>query len=433
MSIDTTIAWLFVAAVTMRAATRLWLAGRQLAAVQARRSSVPTLLADTITVSDQQRAADYAAARMHSARVGAVVGAVVALVLTFGGGVAAADALWRQTDLAQPWLGAAVVLTVLAALQLVELPFSLWRTFALEARFGFNRTSPRLFAADLAKRTAIGAAIVAPLTAAAITLMDNAGRLWWLAAWGGWLVVTLALTWAWPRFVAPLFNRFTRLDDPALETRVSSLVRRCGFASDGVYVMDGSRRSARGNAYFTGVGRSKRIVFFDTLLAKLGAAEVEAVLAHELGHFRLSHIRRRFFAASLSALVGFMLLAWLAARPGFYAAFGVPLPSAHAALLLFVIAVPAFTFFATPITAWWSRRHEIEADDFAVRYTSADALSNALIKIYRDNGSNVSPDPVYSAFYDTHPPALERIARLKALTGNPAPARQRQSSPAVLQ
>ena len=197
--------------------------------------------------------------------------------------------------------------------------------------------------------------------------------------------------------------------------------------------MDGSRRSARGNAYFTGVGRSKRIVFFDTLLARLGAAEVEAVLAHELGHFRLRHIRRRFVAACLSALGGFALLAWLAEQPGFYTALGVPVPSAHAALLLFVIAVPAFTFFATPIASAWSRRHELEADDFAVRYTSADALSNALIKIYRDTGTNVAPDRIYSAFYDSHPPALERVARLKALTGGPAPARRSQPRPAVLQ
>jgi STE24 endopeptidase len=433
VSVDASLGWLFLAAVLLRAVTRLWLANRQLAAVQARRSSVPPMFAGAITTADHERAADYAAARMHSARVGAVTGAAVALALTFGGGVAAADALWRQSGLAQPWLGAAVVLTVLAALRSVELPFSIWRTFVLEARFGFNRTSPRLFGADLAKRAVLGAALVAPLAAAAIALMEQAGRWWWLGAWVAWLGVTLTLTWAWPRFVAPLFNRFTPLEDPVLETRVSSLLRRCGFASEGVFVMDGSRRSARGNAYFTGVGRSKRIVFFDTLLARLGAAEVEAVLAHELGHFRLSHIRRRFIAASLSALAGLALLAWLAARPGFYSALGVPIPSAHAALLLFVIAAPAFTFFATPVMAWWSRRHELEADDFAVRYTSADALSNALIKIYRDNGSNVAPDRIYSGFYDSHPPALERIARLKAQSGGPAPARSRQPAPAVLQ
>ncbi|MBN1240488.1 MAG: M48 family metallopeptidase [Gammaproteobacteria bacterium] len=433
MSVDTSIAALFLAAVLLRGATRLWLAGRQLAAVRARRSSVPPMFAGAITTADHEKAADYAAARMHSARVGAVTGAVVALALTFGGGVAAVDAAWRQTALAQPWLGTAVVLSVLALLQAVELPFAIWRTFGLESRFGFNRTSPRLFAADFVKRLAIGAVIVAPLAAAAIALMQHAGRWWWVAAWAGWLCATLALTWAWPRLVAPLFNRFAPLDDPVLETRIASLVRRCGFASDGVFVMDGSRRSARGNAYFTGVGRSKRIVFFDTLLARLGAAEVEAVLAHELGHFRLNHIRRRFIAASLSALAGFGLLAWLAARPGFYAALGVPIASEHAALLLFVILVPAFTFFATPVLSAWSRRHELEADDFAVRYTSADALSNALIKIYRDNGSNVAPDRLYSAFYDSHPPALERVARLKALTGGPAPARPGRPQPAVLQ
>jgi len=427
---------LFLIAVLSRAAVRLWLANRQIASIEARRSKVPRLFADQISVADQEKAADYTAARMRLTRVGALTGAAVAVALTFGGGIASADELWRLTDLPQPWLGTAVVLTVLGALRLVELPFSLWRTFGLEARFRFNRTSPRLFVTDLAKRTALGVAIVAPLAAAAILLMERGGAGWWLFAWLGWLSVMLGLTWAWPRLVAPLFNRFTPLADTALERRLAALLERCGFTSGGVFVMDGSRRSSHGNAYFTGVGRSKRIVFFDTLLTRLAPAEVEAVLAHELGHFRLKHVRQRLAVSAAMALVGLAALAWLSARPEFYAALGVSTPSPHVALLLFVIAAPAFTFFMTPIASSWSRRQELEADDFAVRQTSAGDLAGALLKICRDNASNLSPDPVYSAFYDSHPPPLLRVARLRVVSlpvsSGPPPAQPRRQ-PAVLQ
>ncbi|HEX7082109.1 MAG TPA: M48 family metallopeptidase [Gammaproteobacteria bacterium] len=421
----------FLIAVLSRVGVRLWLASRQIAAVRARRSKVPRLFAHEIAVADHEAAADYAVARMRIARVGAVAGAVLALVLTFGGGVAAADALWRSTGLAQPWLGVGVVLTVLAVFRLVQLPFSVWRTFGLEARFGFNRTPPRLFAADLAKRTVLAVAIVGPLAAGAILLMERAGPAWWLFAWVGWLAVMLGTTWAWPRFVAPWFNRFTPLADTALEKRLTSLLERCGFTSGGVFVMDGSRRSAHSNAYFTGIGRSKRVVFFDTLLAKLGPAEIEAVLAHELGHFRLHHVRQRLVVSAALALGSLALLAWLARHPSFYAALGVPSPSAHAALLLFSIAMPAFTFFATPLAAWWSRRHELQADDFAVRHANARDLAGALLKICRDNASNLLPDRWYSAFYDSHPPALVRVARLRAVPLPPPCAGPRSEQPVL--
>lgn len=414
------LAWLFLAAVVGRAGLRLWLATRQIGAVQARRSKVPRLFADDISVADHERAADYMSARMRMTRVGAVVGALVALALTFGGGIAAADAFWRATALPQPWLGLAVVLTVLGAMKLVEVPFAAWRVFVLEARFGFNRMTPRLFLTDLGKRTLIGAAIAAPAAVGMILLMQHGGRGWWLYAWIGWLGAMLALAWAWPRVVAPLFNRFSPLSDSALEQRLNTLLERCGFSSSGVFVMDGSRRSAHGNAYFTGVGRHKRIVFLDTLLEKLDPSEVEAVLAHELGHFRLNHVRRRLMVSALLSLAGLAVLAWLAQHDAFYTALGVPTPSPHAALLLFVIGAPAFMFFATPLGAWWSRRHELEADDFAVRHTSARHLAGALVKLYRDNAANLTPDRLYAAFYDTHPPALVRVARLRAI---PVPER----------
>jgi STE24 endopeptidase len=427
------LAWLFAMAVVGRAAVRLWLATRQIAAVDARRSKVPRLFAGDISVDEHETAADYSVARMRITRVGAVTGAVVALAFTFGGGIAAVDALWRAASLEQPWLGLAVVLSVLGLMKLVEIPFAIWRTFGLEARFGFNRTSPRLFASDLAKRTAVGALIAAPIAVGAVLLIERAGPLWWLYAWVGWLAVTVGLTWAWPRVVAPLFNRFTPLADRSLAQRLESLLERCGFRSGGLFVMDGSRRSAHGNAYFTGVGRSKRIVFLDTLLTKLDPPEIEAVLAHELGHFRLKHIRRRLLASSLLSLAGLALLGVLAANDGFYAALGVPAPSAHAALLLFVVCTPAFTFFGTPLAAWWSRRHELEADDFAVRHTSARDLAGALVKLYRDNAANLTPDRLYSAFYDSHPPALVRVARLRAIPVPTGSGPAAQPSAAVLQ
>lgn len=405
---------LFLIVLGTATAMRLWLARRQMAAVRAHRERVPEPFAEAISLDDHRKAADYAIARKRLSSIEVVVDAFVIVVLTVGGGIAAIDAAWRSAGLDQPWLGALVVLTVLVLLAAIGLPFSIWRTFKLEARFGFNRSTPALFAADLAKRLLLGLAFGAPLLFAILLLMERGGQWWWLFAWLVWACFTVFMTWAWPRFIAPLFNRFTPLADAALRSRVEALVERCGFASKGVFVVDGSRRSAHGNAYFTGVGRQKRIVFFDTLLEKLGNAEVEAVLAHELGHFRLRHVRQRVLVELTAGVVALALLAWLAQQPDFYTALGVPVPSSHAALLLFMLAAPAFTFFATPIAAWWSRRHELAADDFAAGNADARALAAALVKLYRDNAATLVPDRIHSAFYDTHPPPLVRIARLTA-------------------
>ena len=316
----------------------------------------------------------------------------------------------------EPWRGTLTVLAVFVLLGALGLPFTLWRTFRIEARFGFNRISPALFALDLAKRLLLGFLLGAPLVLATIYLMEKAGVWWWAWAWLVWMGVSLALTWAAPRFIAPLFNKFSPLTDSGLRERVEQLLERCGFkAGGGVFVMDGSRRSAHGNAYFTGIGRNKRIVFFDTLLSRIDGEEIEAVLAHELGHFRLHHVRQRLVVSSVSLLAGLALLGWLAAQPDFYAALGVPSRSAAMALVLFMVVVPVFTFFATPLEAWWSRRHEREADDFAVAHANPERLAAALVKLYRDNASTLTPDPVHSAFYDSHPPALERISRLQRL------------------
>lgn len=408
---------LFVIAVTAEAATRLWLSSRQIAAAQAHRDNVPELFQKQIELADQQKAADYTVARTRLGRIGTLVEAIVRLVFTLGGGIAAVDALWSRAGLGSPWHGALVIGTVLLLMMLIDLPFSLWRTFKLEARFGFNHVSPALFVADLAKGLLLGTLLGGPLVVGALLLMDRGGPLWWLYAWLAWTAFSVALAWAWPRFLAPLFNRFTPLTDEALKTRVEALLERCGFTSRGVFVMDGSRRSTHGNAYFTGVGRNKRIVFFDTLLERLGIAEVEAVLAHELGHFRLKHVRQRLIVSLAASLGALALLAFFLRRAEFYSALGVPSPSSHAALLLAMLVAPAFAYFLTPLGAWWSRRHEFQADDFAARHADASSLADALVKLYRANASTLTPDRIHSAFYDSHPPALVRIARLNSLAG----------------
>lgn len=395
---------------------RLWLANRQIAAVRAHRDRVPELFAGRIGIADQQRAADYTVERTRLSRWATLIETALKLALTLGGGLALLGAAIDRGGWPDPWRGAALVLAVFLLLGITGLPFTWWRTFRIEARFGFNRMTPALFVKDAAKRLALGLALGAPLVLVTLLLMEKAGAGWWLWTWIVWMAVSLLLAWAAPRFIAPLFNDFAPLEDGLLRARVEKLLERCGFsARGGVFVMDGSLRSAHGNAYFTGFGRNKRIVFFDTLLARIDGGEIEAVLAHELGHFRLHHVRQRLLISALALFGGLALVGWLAAQPGFYPALGVPRGSPAMALMLFVLVVPAFTFFATPLEAWWSRRHERQADDFAVVHADADRLAGALVKLYRDNASTLTPDPVHSAFFDSHPPALERIARLKRM------------------
>lgn len=410
--------WVFIIAVAAETLTRLWLGSRQIAAVQAHRNEVPEAFRAQVALADQQKAADYTTARARLGRWATVAEALVKLALTVGGGLAATDGLWRHTSLSDPWRGAAVIASVMLVLQLlVSLPFSLWRTFVIEARFGFNRVSPRLYAADFAKQMLLAALLGGPLLLATLSFMERAGPWWWIGVWLIWLVWTLTLTWAFPQYIAPFFNRFTPLADEALKRRVEALLERCGYtARGGVFVMDGSLRSAHGNAYFTGIGRNKRIVFFDTLLSRIEPPEIEAVLAHELGHFRLHHVLQRLLARVLLTFCGLGLLAWLARQPIFYSGLGVPLPSAAMALLLFIFTVPVLTFFATPVMSWWSRRHERQADDFAARYADPKHLAAALVKLFRDNASTLTPDRIHSSFFDSHPPALERIGRLMSLT-----------------
>jgi STE24 endopeptidase len=405
----------FLAAVASSTLLRLWLAQRQLRAVTAHRNAVPAAFSEHVSLEAHQKAADYSAAHTRLARIDICIGVLVTLGFTVGGGIQWLDTLWATKIAASLWRGVAVILSFMFVSLLVDLPLSIWRTFRIEAAFGFNRVTPALFVSDLLKSLVLGLVLGGPLLLAVLYLMQRAGQLWWIYAWLLWTAFTLLVTWAYPALIAPLFNKFSPLGDADLKARIEHLLERCGFASKGIFVVDGSRRSTHGNAYFTGLGKNKRIVFFDTLMERLSPAEIEAVLAHELGHFRLHHVRQRLVLSLGLGLAAFALLGALLEWPSFYTALGVQEPSAHAALLLLVLVVPHFTFFLTPLGAWWSRRHEFQADAFASQQSNPRDLAHALVKLYRDNATTLTPDHVHSAFYDSHPPAPIRIARLQSM------------------
>ncbi|HUG77456.1 MAG TPA: M48 family metallopeptidase [Burkholderiales bacterium] len=414
---ENALTWLFLAALGAASATRLWLAQRQIRYVQAHRDAVPRMFAEAIPLAAHQKAADYTVAKARLAMLDILVGAAALLALTLGGGIDWLALQWAR--LAEPqglWHGTALIASAVALLSAVELPLALYRTFVIEARFGFNRITPRLFLADLAKQAVLAAALGIPLVVLVLWLMQAMGEAWWLYVWIAWMGFNLLVLLIFPTFIAPLFNRFTPLADPSLAKRIEALLERCGFRSSGLYVMDGSKRSSHGNAYFTGFGAAKRIVLFDTLLARLAPPEVEAVLAHELGHYKRHHVWKRvalLFAVSLGLLWG---LGQLIDERWFYEGLGVSTPSTAAALLLFMLVVPVFTFFLQPLSSLYSRRHEFEADAYAAAHASAAELGRALVKLYQDNAATLTPDPVHSAFYDSHPPAAIRIARLKEAT-----------------
>jgi STE24 endopeptidase len=408
----------FLAGLLLHLGVQLWLSRRQERAVLARREHVPAAFEQVISPVEHRKAADYTVARQRFARFESVFDAIVLVVLTLGGGIAWMGTLAAritQDPLAQ---GVVHVLVVLLVLSIMSLPFSVWRTFVLEERFGFNRTTPSTFVVDLLKSVLLGGLLGGAIITLILWTMSTAGDRWWVAGWGAWMSFSILLLWAWPRWIAGLFNRFSPLDDTELRQRIDALLERCNFRAKAVYVMDGSRRSAHGNAYFTGLGREKRIVFFDTLLQSLTPVQVEAVLAHELAHFRLRHIPQRLAASAIASLAGFALLGWLAGQESFFTALGVAVPGDAAALLLFVLALPAFTWVLTPLAAAWSRRHEYEADAFAARYSDGPELARALVSMYRENASTLTPDRLHSAFYDSHPPPVDRIARL--MPGGPA-------------
>ncbi len=409
---------LFVTALAASVVVHLWLSRRQVRHVLAHRAAVPVHFADRVTLAAHQKAADYTVARTRLGLVDLLLDTVVLLALTLAGGLALIAGWLGETRL--PSLAQDVALIVVVALLAgaLALPLAWYRTFVIEERFGFNRTTLSLWIADLLKGALIGAALGVPLVALVLWLMAVAGTLWWLYAWLAWVAFQVLVLALYPTVIAPLFNKFEPLADAGLKERVERLLARCGFRAKGLYVMDGSRRSAHGNAYFTGFGAARRIVFFDTLLSRLAPDEIEAVLAHELGHFKLRHVIKRTVWFSIGSLALLALLGWLVGEPWFYTGLGVPGPAPRygVALVLFMLALPAFTFIASPLAAMYSRQHEFEADEYAARNASASALAAALVKLYEDNATTLTPDPVHSAFYDSHPPAPARIARLQSAT-----------------
>jgi len=405
----------FIVAVVASTVVRLWLTQRQMNAVRAHRAQVPEPFASNITLADHQKAADYTLARAQLSKIDTVLGAVVLLLVTLGGGLNWLDEYSQQFGLPEIWRGMVVIGLLMLLMGAADLPLSWIRTFKVEAKFGFNRMTPITFIADMLKGILVAVILGVPLLWLILKLAQYAGDQWWIYAWLIWFGFSLLITWAWPIFIAPLFNKFAILKDETLQHRIVSLLARCNFKSAGVFVMDGSARSTHGNAYFTGFGRNKRIVFFDTLIARLTPSEIEAVLAHELGHYSLHHIRKRLVLSMVLGLVAFVVLGVLTKWTGFYTALGVTSPSTHAALLLFMLASGPFLFFVTPLSAAWSRKHEFEADTFASQHASAKELISGLVKLYRDNASTLTPDHLHSRFYDSHPPALERITFLQSL------------------
>lgn len=406
--------WIFLAALVIATGTRVWLASRHMRHIGSHRDAVPEPFAAQIDLPAHQKAADYSRAKTRLNMVGVVVDAALLLALTLGGGFA------LMNGAAQGWFGDGIVAgiafitLVMIVSSAVDLPFNVYKVFGIESRFGFNKMTPAMFAADLLKQAAVAAAMGLPLLLAVLWMMQRLGSLWWLWVWLVWMGFNLAVLAIYPTFVAPLFNKFSPMQDGDLKARIEALLAKCGFKSQGLFVMDGSRRSSHGNAYFTGFGKAKRIVFFDTLLSRLEPEEIEAVLAHELGHFKMNHVFRRM-AWTFAMSLGFLwVLGQLREAAWFYEGLGVAAPASDAmALVLFFMAVPVFTFLLRPLMAMYSRKHEFEADAYAARNASATRLAQALVKLYKDNASTLTPDPLHSAFYDSHPPAAARIARLK--------------------
>jgi STE24 endopeptidase len=405
---------IFLIALTVTTATRLWLARRQIRHVLAHRDEVPAEFSASVTLASHQKAADYTATKTSLGMWETLVSVALLLAFTLGGGLQfLADAWGSIFGTGSYAHGIALVASVVVVGGIVDLPFSIYRVFVVEERFGFNRMTPGLFIADLAKQIALGAALGLPLLFAVLWLMGRMGTYWWLYVWIAWMAFNLVILAIYPTVIAPLFNKFTPLADDSLRGRIEALLERCGFRAKGLFVMDGSRRSSHGNAYFTGLGAAKRIVFFDTLMQRLAPQEIEAVLAHELGHFKHRHVVKRIAIVAVVSLVFLAALGYLIRQDWFFNGLGVRTPSTALALLLFFMALPAFTFLFHPLASIYSRRHEYEADAYAARQASAADLVHALVKLYQDNAATLTPDPVHSAFYDSHPPAALRIARLQ--------------------
>jgi STE24 endopeptidase len=407
----------FVTLLLLTTGIRIWLGNRHIAHVQSHRNEVPAAFSGSISLDAHQKAADYSNAKTKLVIIEATAQAALLAILTIGGGLQLIDEIWRNllpaNEIAR---GALVICSAMIVSSLIDIPFDYYKTFTVDEKFGFNKMTRSMFFSDMLKHTIVGVILGAPILFAALWLMQGAGAYWWLYLWIVWSVFNLVMLAVYPTFIAPFFNKFTPLADVELKQRIETLLTKCGFKSQGLFVMDGSARSSHGNAYFTGFGSSKRVVFFDTLLERLNADEIEAVLAHELGHFRHHHVIKRIALMFFVSFVGLALLGWLMNQDWFYAGLGIEQSSNYMALLLFLLVSPVFLFLLRPLMASYSRKNEFEADDYAAKHANAKNLVEALVKLYRDNASTLTPDPLHSAFYDSHPPASIRISKLAAYT-----------------
>lgn len=409
---------IFIAALLLTTMIQVWLSSRHIRYVRAHQNKVPEDFASQISLADHRKAANYTCAKTRAEFPDIFLHAVLLLVFTLGGGLSVLDAFWADW-LDDPILhGMMLILSTLLIMGVAHIPQSYYRIFVIEERFGFNKMTPGMFFSDLIKQAVLMTLLGAPLLFGILWLMEKMGDNWWLYAWMAWISFNLFLLAVFPTWIAPLFNKFTPLEDASLKERIEQLLKKCGFKSSGLFVMDGSRRSNHGNAYFTGFGKTKRIVFFDTLLSRLEPTEIEAVLAHELGHFRHRHVIKRIVMSFVMSLAFFGLLGYLMNQNWFYEGLGVnveTVPSTAMALLLFFLVMPVFTFLFQPISSIYSRKHEFEADAYAAQFASADDLISALVKLYQDNAATLTPDPLHSTFYDSHPPAAIRVAHLQRL------------------
>ena len=404
----------FLIATLSYVVTLLWLNVRQDKAVIKSYEQVPSEFSKKITLKEHQKAAEYTQAKLTVNHFEVMFSTVVLLAWTIGGGMNWFDSIWQGLTDNILYLGIGFIISLMIIGSLIDLPFSIYRTFVLEQRFGFNKTDSKTFVVDLFKEISLTLVIGLPLIYAVLYLMGEMGEYWWLYVWLVLTSFSLLMFWLYPTYIAPIFNKFKPLDNAELKVKIDNLLERTGFKSDGVFVMDGSKRSSHGNAYFTGIGKNKRIVFFDTLLEGMDDQEVEAILAHELGHFHHKHIRKHMINSFAITLAGLALLGYLINQPWFFHGLGVNTMSNHTALILFTLTMPVFSFFIAPISNYLSRKHEFEADAFAAKHTNADDLVSSLVKLYRDNAATLTPDKIYSAFHDSHPSASIRIAHLKS-------------------
>lgn len=410
---------IFLFALIVSYSIQFWLSMRQSNYVMKHRDAVPDAFKDKVSLEAHQKAADYTIDKGKLGKIDSLIGLVFLLLITLGGGIEYAFNLWSGFELSPMLTGLGAVATIILFMTLVEVPTHVYQTFVIEEKYGFNKSTPQQFIKDQLLQLGLMLAIGLPILALILWVMDSIGSLWWLWAWAILISFSLLMSWLFPTVIAPLFNKFTPMEDGSLKQRIQGLLARCGFNSQGIFIMDGSKRSGHGNAYFTGLGNNKRIVFFDTLVNSLEEEELEAVLAHELGHFKCKHVIKMLIASSIISLISLAILGWLIDKPWFFSGLGVSEASNAAALLLFTLVSPVFTPFMQPISAYFQRKFEFEADDFAAANARADKMISGLVKLYEENASTLTPDPLYSAFHYSHPPAAIRIAHLETkLTTN---------------